>query len=161
MPSRSSSSSQPRDDAQFLTYVTHPTFPALIEALFGAAGVKAPTAFPRADLVAAFLTGIDGLNATATPSEMLRLNTAIPAKPAEQQRPLGALGGDVAGFPNGRRPGDDVVDIELRVAMGALLDPSVAPSGALPFTDGAKVDASFFDATFPYLRTPLPGSPRP
>lgn len=153
--------SQPRDDAQFLTYVTHPTFPALVEVLFGAAGVKAPTLFPRADLVAAFLTGIDGLNATATPAEMLRLNTAVPARPAGQQSHLGALGGDIAGFPNGRRPGDDVVDIELRVAMGALLDPSVAPSGSLPFTDGAKVDDSFFDAAFPYLRTPIAGSPRP
>lgn len=153
--------SQPKDDVQFLTYVTHPTLPALIEILFGAAGVKAPTLFPRADLVAAFLTGIDGLNRTATPAEMLRLNTAIPAKPASQQARLGALAGDLAGFPNGRRPGDDVVDIELRVAMGALLDPAVAPSGALPFTDGAILDASFFDEAFPYLRTPIPGSPRP
>ena len=54
---------------------------------------------------------------------------------------------------------DDVVDITLRVAMGALLDPSVAPSGALAFTDGAFVDASAFDDVFPYLTTPIPGSP--
>jgi hypothetical protein len=151
--------SQPKDDAQFLDYVTHPTLPALLEILFGAAGVRAPTQFPRTDLIAAFLTGLDGLNKTATPSEMLRLNTSIAAKTAEAQSNLGALGGDLAGFPNGRRPGDDVVDIELRVAMGALLPAESAPSGSLAFTDGAYVDSSFFDITFPYLRTPIPGSP--
>lgn len=151
--------SQPKDDAQFLDYVTHPTLPALIEILFGAAGVKAPTQFPRTDLIAAFLTGLDGLNKTRTPSEMMRLNTSIAAKPAGDQSNLGALGGDLAGFPNGRRPGDDVVDIELRVAMGALLPAESAPSGGLAFTDGAYVDASFFDVTFPYLKSPIPGSP--
>jgi Domain of unknown function (DUF4331) len=99
---------------------------------------------------------------------MLRLNTSTAPRAAAAQSRLGALGGDVAGFPNGRRPGDDVVDIELRVAMGVLCHafpgafgcgPADAPSGLLPFTDGAFVDASFFDATFPYLRTPRPGSP--
>ena len=99
---------------------------------------------------------------------MLRLNTSIPAAPMGSQSRLGALGGDIAGFPNGRRPGDDVVDIELRVAMGVLCHafpgafacgPADAPSGLLPFTDGAFVDATYFDATFPYLRTPLAGSP--
>jgi len=148
--------SQPRNDAQFLTYVTYPTLPALLELLFN---VPAPTLFPRADLVAAFLTGVDGINRTATAAEMLRLNTSFVARPAAQQSNLGVLGGDTAGFPNGRRPGDDVVDIELRVAMGALLDATVAPAGNLPLTDGAFVDASFFDTAFPYLRTPLPGSP--
>ena len=68
-------------------------------------------------------------------------------------------GCDPAGFPNGRRPGDDVVDIELRVAMGYLLPMGQAPSGQLPFTDGALVNASQFDNAFPYLRTPIPGSP--
>ena len=95
---------------------------------------------------------------------MLRLNTSIAPVPMGSQSRLGALGGDNAGFPNGRRPGDDVVDIELRVAMGVLCHafpgafgcgPADAPSGLLPFTDGAFVDASFFDATFPYLKTPL------
>jgi hypothetical protein len=52
-----------------------------------------------------------------------------------------------------------VVDIALRVVMGVLLDPAVAPAGQLPLTDGAYVDDSFFDASFPYLVTPLPGSP--
>ena len=151
--------SEPADDGQFATYVTNPTLPALIEILFPAA--VAPTAFPRTDLVAAFLTGVDGLNQplNVTASEMLRLNTAIAPVAAAQQSPLGVLAGDTAGFPNGRRPGDDVVDIALRVVMGVLLDPADAPAGQLPFTDGAFVDASFFDQTFPYLLAPLPGSP--
>jgi uncharacterized protein DUF4331 len=163
-------SAVPTQDSALATYVTNPTLPELLEILFGSAGVRAPNNFPRGDLVAAFLTGIQGLNKppAVTPSEMLRLNTSIPAVlPASQNR-LGALGGDNAGFPNGRRPGDDVVDIELRVAMGALCvalpgafgcGPADAPSGALAFTDGAFLDASFIDAAFPYLRTPLPGSP--
>ena len=149
-------SSQPRNDAQFLEYVTHPTLPAILSVLFP---VQAPNLFPRTDLVAAFLTGLDGLNKYGRPAEMLRLNTSIAPTDPEEQSNLGALGGDLAGFPNGRRPGDDVVDIELRVAMGALLDLTAAPSGQLPYTDGAYVDASFFDDAFPYLRTPVPGSP--
>jgi hypothetical protein len=151
--------SEPKNDAQFAAYVTNPTLPAILEILFGAAGVKAPTLFPRADLVAAFLTGVPGLNANGSVAEMLRLNTSIPPKPAAAQSNLGVIGGDNSGFPNGRRPGDDVVDIELRVAMGKLLPLANAPSGQLPFTDGALVDASRFSSTFPYLRTPLPGSP--
>ncbi len=152
-------SSEPVDDPQFLNYVTNPTLPALLEILFA---VPAPTLFPRDDLVAAFLTGIDGFNQPSgiVPGEMLRLNTVFSPTSIDMQSRLGVLEGDVAGFPNGRRPGDDVVDIELRVAMGALVDPSFAPVGALPFTDGAIIDASFFDESFPYLRTPLPGSPQ-
>jgi hypothetical protein len=159
--------SHPKDDAQFAAYVTNPTLPAVLELLFGAAGVKAPTNFPRKDLVAAFLTGVGGLNLLGGPAEMLRLNTATPALQAIQQNNLGVLGGDNAGFPNGRRPGDDVVDIELRVAMGVLCvafpgtycSPSDAPSGNLPFTDGALNDVSQFDDHFPYLTDPFPGSP--
>jgi hypothetical protein len=83
-----------------------------------------------------------------------------PVKAAKDQSSLGVIDGDTAGFPNGRRPGDDVVDIELRVAMGKLLPAAKAPSGQLPFTDGAYVDATFFDETFPYLRSPLAGSPQ-
>lgn len=160
--------SEPKDDAQFADYVTNPTLPTLLEVLFGSAGVKAPTNFPRTDLVAAFLTGVDGLNKPAgvTPSEMLRLNTAIaPAAKGTQSR-LGVLGGDAAGFPNGRRPGDDVVDIELRVAMGVLCTlsiggckPADAPAGALRYTDGAFMSDAFFAAEFPFLRAPLKGSP--
>ena len=164
--------SKPANDGQFADYVTNPTLPALIEVLFGAAGVKAPTNFPRTDLVAAFLTGVPGVNkpANVVASEMMRLNTSIPPTPMAAQSRLGVVGGDNAGFPNGRRPGDDVVDIELRVAMGLLCTvPGVntavgcvatdAPSGGIHFTDGAYVDSSFYDAAFPYIKPPLPGSP--
>jgi hypothetical protein len=154
-------SSHPSADGQFADYVTNPTLPAILEILFGGAGVKAPTLFPRTDLVSVFLTGVDTLNkpANVVASEMLRLNTATPAVPAASQNRLGVIGGDVAGFPNGRRPGDDVVDVALRVVMGKLLTPAQAPSGQLAFTDGAFVDASFFDSGFPYLKDPLAGAP--
>ena len=153
--------SQPRDDGQFAKYVTNPTLPILIQALFP--GVKAPTKYPRTDLVAAFLTGVDGLNkpANVTPAEMMRLNTSIAPKTAANQQTFGVLAGDTAGFPNGRRPGDDVVDIELRVAMGVLLPAADAPSGQLPYTDGASLKATDFGNSFPYLNTPIPGSPNP
>jgi hypothetical protein len=160
-------SSQPVDDAQFLTYVTTPFVPTFIQSLFPQ--FNAPTLFPRADLVATFLTGLKGINQppNVVPSEMLRLNTSTAVTPAATQSRLGALGGDLAGYPNGRRPGDDSVDITLDVAMGVLIKagsfgfgtPSQAPSGALPFTDGAFVDATFFNDAFPYLKTPLGGSP--
>ena len=156
--------SKPSGDGQFLDYVTNPTLPALVEILFGSAGVKAPTNFPRNDLIAAFLTGVKGINqqATVTPSEMLRLNTSTAVSPTQNR--LGVIGGDSAGFPNGRRPGDDVVDIALRVVMGRLCTLSIgcvpgdAPSGSIDFTDGAYVDSTYFDNAFPYIKTPIAGS---
>jgi hypothetical protein len=160
--------SEPKDDAQFADYVTNPTLPALLEILFGGAGVRAPTNYPRTDLVAAFLTGVPGLNqpANVVASEQVRLNTAIAPTPGPAQSRLGVLGGDNAGFPNGRRPGDDVVDIELRVAMGVLCTlnlggcaPADAPAGSLRYTDGAFIGSMFFANEFPYLRAPLKGSP--
>jgi len=160
--------SKPSGDAQFADYVTNPTLPALIEILYGSAGAKAPTNFPRNDLVAAFLTGVSGLNqpAKVTASEMLRLNTTTPAMAMGAQNRLGVIGGDNAGFPNGRRPGDDVVDIALRVVMGKLCTlnlgcaPADAPAGTLHFTDGAYLDDSYFTSAFPYLKTPIAGSPQ-
>ena len=152
-------SSIPTDDGQFLDYVTHPTLPAILEILYGEAGVKAPTAFPRNDLVAVFLTGVEGLNQDGSVAEVVRLNTSIPAVPASEQHHLGVIGGDNAGFPNGRRLGDDVVDVALRVVMGALLPEEVAPNKSLPFTDGALVTAKMFHETFPYLVRPVKGSP--
>lgn len=153
--------SMPKDDGQFAKYVTNPVLPELIEILFGSAGVQAPNLFPRTDLIAAFLTGVEGLNKPAgvVPAEMMRLNTSIAPKAAAAQNNLGVIGGDTSGFPNGRRPGDDVVDIALRVSMGVLLTDAQAPSGKLPYTDGTTVEASYFRQTFPYLTTPLPGSP--
>ena len=165
-------SSEPVNDPQFLTYVTNPTFPAALEALFGPHGavanygVVAPTLFPRADLVATFLTGIKGLNQpqNVKPGEMIRLNTSIAPTPAAMQNPLGVIGGDNAGYPNGRRPGDDSTDITLRVANGRLISlglfgtPSQAPAGAADLTQGARQSAAAFDTTFPYLKTPFPGN---
>ncbi len=164
-------SSKPKDDAQFADFVTNPTLPALIETLFPAA--KAPTNFPRTDLVTAFLKGLAGLNqpANVVPSEMLRLNTTIAPVAASAQNPLGVAAGDNAGFPNGRRPADDVVDVSLRVAMGALCvltgdadalkvgcKPSDAPAGGMAFTDGVRKTAADFQSVFPYLNPPLPGN---
>lgn len=178
------SASEPKDDGQFASYVTNPTLPALLDILFRDAvnqtlGTNfpnlAPSNFPRRDLVTTFLTGFAGVNQLkrVTPSEMTRLNTAIPAKAAADQSPFGVAGDDLAGFPNGRRPGDDVVDIALRVVMGrlchpipvngnptdlGLCKPADAPVGTAPFTDGAPLSAADFDSRFPYLRTPNPGA---
>jgi hypothetical protein len=176
--------SEPKFDGQFATYVTNPTLPALLDVLFRGAvnqtlGTNianlAPDNFPRNDLVTAFLTGFAGVNqmSTVTASEMTRLNTGIAATAAASQSNFGVAGGDLAGFPNGRRPGDDTVDIALRVVMGRLCypltiggnnvdlklcAPANAPVGNVPFTDGAPVSAADFDTKFPYLTAPLPGS---
>ena len=158
--------SVPANDAQFATYVTNPTVPALIQALFP--GVTAPTKIPRADLVAVFLTGIQGLNQPVgvTPAEEMRLNITTPITRFGLQSRLGVIAGDNAGYPNGRRPGDDVVDITLRVAMGKLYTlglygkPSDAPSGSLEFTDGAYTDSPHYLKGFPYLMPPLSPSPQ-
>jgi hypothetical protein len=154
--------SQPSGDRQFLTYVTNPTLPALLNVLFG---VTPPTT-PRSDLVSVFLTGVEGLNqpANVVASEMLRLNTDTPVVPKGQQNRLGVVGGDNSGFPNGRRPGDDVVDIALRAVMGAVRPDAgqpggSAPSGNLAYTDQAIVNDSFFTNQFPYLLTPIGSSP--
>ncbi|HEX9139714.1 MAG TPA: DUF4331 domain-containing protein [Steroidobacteraceae bacterium] len=162
----------PNQDAQFADYVTNPSLPILVQALFGSAGVKAPNVYPRTDLEAVFLTGISGLNQPAkvlAPAEELRLNTSTAVTPYASQNDLGVLGGDISGFPNGRRPIDDVVDITLRVAMGVLLtpydgsakdpDPASDASRQLGYTDGVQANPANFLTAFPYLNTPLPGSP--
>lgn len=170
--------SKPKDDAaNFADYVTNPTLPALVQTLFG---VQAPTNFPRTDLMTAFLTGLPTVNRPANVTglgtggplaEMLRLNTAIAATAASNQQSLGVVAGDAAGFPNGRRLGDDVVDVSLRVAMGALCTltgasdglkvgckPADAPAGGVPFVDGSRTQATDYKTTFPYLNAPLPGA---
>ncbi|HEV2271252.1 MAG TPA: DUF4331 domain-containing protein [Steroidobacteraceae bacterium] len=175
--------SRPADDAQFLKYVTNPSLPVLLNVLFGNAAMVPQT--PRNDLVAIFLTGVKGLNQPMNvhPAEMLRLNTSIAPTPPASQSDLGVLGGDTAGFPNGRRPFDDVVDITLRAAEGALCGATGVgtcgsetsdPNHGAPYTDGARAagaDASSLNVsgsvnpadtyldTFPYLEDPLPGSP--
>lgn len=178
---------KPTADSALLAYVTNPTFPAILDALFRApvnATLKtnfttlAPTNFPRNDLVATFLTGFVGVNQlkTVTPSEMIRLNTGVAPTPQAAQSTFGVVGNDLAGYPNGRRPGDDTVDITLRVAMGrlcypipvggkptdlGLCKPADAPTGMVAYTDGAPSFASNILNAFPYLNPPLRGSPRP
>ncbi len=180
--------SRPKDDAQFATYVTNPTLPKLLEIALSAPGIS-PTNFPRTDLVTTFLTGIKGVNqpANVVASEMLRLNTRVPATPYAKQNRLGLLGGllsgdgDLAGYPNGRRPNDDVVDISLVAMMGGLCvangtantygfgaacNPSAVPLGAAVFglhdgvdQAGPKVKAQGpLLPGFPYVGTPLPGA---
>ena len=174
--------SAPRNDAQFADYVTNPTLPALLEIALGLPNI-APTNFPRTDLVTTFLTGIAGVNQprNVVASEMLRLNTAIAPVPFEMQNRLGIVGNilaggsDNAGFPNGRRPKDDVVDIALVAVMGGLCmangnanalgfgadcNPSKVPLGATAFRLHDAVDQAVVPLLpgFPYLNHPLPGS---
>jgi hypothetical protein len=162
----------PFQDAEFADYVTNPSLPILVQALFGSAGVKAPNVYPRTDLEAVFLTGIAGVNQPAkvlAPAEELRLNTASAVTPYATQNDLGVIGGDGAGFPNGRRPIDDVVDITLRVAMGVLLkpydgsaadpDPASDASRQLGYTDGVQANPANYLTAFPYVNTPIAGSP--
>ncbi len=175
-------SSKPKDDAQFATYVTNPTLPKLVEIALALPNT-APTNYPRTDLVTTFLTGIKGVNqpANVVASEMLRLNTAIAAVPFAQQNRLGIVGNilaggtDNAGYPNGRRPKDDVVDISLvavmgglcvangdtdKLALGAACKPSAVPLGTTAFKLHDAVDQAVVPLfqTFPYLYTPVGGT---
>ena len=146
---------EPRQDAAALSFVTDPEVPKLLSLLFN---IQSPPA-PRNDLVTIFLKGIPGLNQppNVTPSEQLRLNLAIP--PTANPNPLGVLGGDAGGFPNGRRLGDDVVDIALRVMAGATpLTPTFNGGINAQLGDGVNGNDVAFLATFPYVATPHAGN---
>ena len=200
-------SSEPKDDAtNFADYVTNPSLPVILQAVFGTATYNAPNVYPRTDLVQVFATGVTGVNNTgAKVAEMLRLNTALPAIPANRQfrgnaggggtgRGLGAagcfvndadntkpkkldasagnlvtaVGGtgtcDPSGFPNGRRPGDDVVDLALRVVSGYLLSSGAVPQADLPFGYGIQQApndqfvSNGANHVFPYLPIPNRGA---
>ncbi|MFA1545611.1 DUF4331 domain-containing protein [Actinomadura chokoriensis] len=140
--------STPWQDAQFAGFVTDPELPKLIEKIYK---IPAPPG-PRQDLVQAFLTGVPGLNqpARVRPAELLRLNTSI--KPSGKPDRLGVLGGDKAGFPNGRRLTDDVVDIELQAVEGELLGKKNDLGDAVNANDVA------FEKAFPYVAQPRSGS---
>ncbi|MEU3789703.1 DUF4331 domain-containing protein [Streptomyces fructofermentans] len=140
--------SAPWNDGDFLKNVTNPELPKLIEAIYK---IKAPTE-PRNDLVDVFLKGVEGLNQppNVRPSEMLRLNTSI--KPSAEEKRLGVLDGDNAGFPNGRRLGDDVLDIALQVVEGELVGSKNDLGDAVDKNDRK------FGKTFPYLAQPTAGS---
>ena len=146
----------PGNDAQFLDAVTDPELAKLLNLLYGDALVAVPES-DRQDLVTVFLTGVPGLNQppNVTPSEMLRLNMAIP--PAETVNQLGVIGGDNAGFPNGRRLEDEVVDIELRVAAGFLLGEEFQNGANGQLGDGVPANDVPFLSAFPYVATPHQG----
>jgi hypothetical protein len=167
----------PSDDKQFASYVTQPELSSLLPVLYPgvfpnlAALVAAKTA--RADLEAILLTGIPAgiVSPTFTNytgpvlADMLRLNTSI--KPTAQPNILGVVGGDLAGFPNGRRVVDDVVTIELRALAGltySLVDKKYTPDAAAKaITDGlTNADTGTSPlGTFPYLGTPYDGYHHP
>jgi hypothetical protein len=158
----------PEQDAkvpQLVDRVNNPEVPKLIEQIYG---LKAPAA-PRADLVEIFLTGIAkatggpiqaDLNSQLlnkdvdpkkfVPAEELRLNMSIP--PTAKPNRLGVLAGDLAGFPNGRRLSDDVVDIELQALEGAAATGKLVP--ALAKGDMVDVNNKGFGNAFPYVGVP-------
>jgi len=152
--------SKPKNDAQFLGAVNDPELPHLLNTVYG---TEIPDSDPsiagiqRKDLISVFLTGVESLNMPTgvKPSEMLRLNMSIPPCTSGCSS-VGVLGGDTAGFPNGRRLSDDIIDESLRVVLGVLLP----DHQALADTIGDGVDANdvpFKDA-FPYLAYPHAGS---
>jgi hypothetical protein len=158
----------PKLDSRYASGVAHPELAALLNVLYpGAFPNLAAYTKPRADLEAILLTGIPAgvVSATfatytgATEADMLRLNLAIP--PSSAPSPLGVLGGDVAGYPNGRRVTDDVVTIELRAVAGAtipLVDKTFTPDAAIAdVSDGVTGSGLTLLSSFPYLGTPYSG----
>jgi hypothetical protein len=146
---------EPTGDAAALGFVTDPEVPKLLLALFN---IQSPPT-PRNDLVTIFLTGIPNLNQrpNSTPSEMLRLNVAIP--PTPNPNPFGVLGGDAGGFPNGRRLTDDVVDIALRAMAGATpLTPTFNTGINAQLGDGVAGNDKPFLSSFPFVATPHAGN---
>jgi hypothetical protein len=154
----------PEDDAQFVKYYRNPEIARLENALYGSA-LQPVDESGRDDLVAILLTGVDGLNLTgSTKSDLLRLNTSIaPSADVGEGNRLGVLAGDLAGFPNGRRLEDDVVDIELRAiaqGYGPFLNdllglPNKSPNNALG--DGVDANDKPFLKAFPYVADPHQG----
>jgi hypothetical protein len=140
---------EPSDDgSNFGAYVLEPELAKLLNALYH---VGAPET-NRVDIVTALLTGIPGLTQIAPgapPTDTLKLNLGVPPSPMPSR--FGVLGGDTAGFPNGRRLADDVTDIEERVVAGALV------GNAVPLGDGVDQNDRPFLTSFPYLAAPTSG----
>ena len=166
----------PSDDKLFASGVTSPELAQLLPVLYPGVFPNLEklnnAGTPRSDLAAILLTGIPSgvvagfQNYTGSvQADMMRLNTSIPA--SASPNPLGIIGGDLAGFPNGRRVSDDVVSIELRAIAGAtvpLVDKTFTPDAAASqVTDGltqSSVPAGFLDS-FPYLGVPYSGFETP
>jgi hypothetical protein len=153
-------STRPVNDIQFLPAVQDPELPHLLNAVYG---TDVPDSDPdtagiqRADLIQVFLTGVPTLNQPedVKPSEMLRLNMAIPPCSSACSK-LGVIDGDFAGFPNGRRLSDDIIDISLRVVLGVLLTPHQGLADTIG--DGVGANDVSFNTTFPYVAYPHSGS---
>ncbi|HSH55779.1 MAG TPA: DUF4331 domain-containing protein [Candidatus Limnocylindrales bacterium] len=157
-------SSEPKDDAQFANYVANPELGTLLKSIYNV-DVPPQGAFgnpeARDDLVAIFLTGLPGLTKpeNVVPSEQLRLNVGI--APSANPNRLGVLAGDNAGYPNGRRLADDVVDISIQAVAGAaypLFHPEFTPDPlATQLGDGVPANDKAFRGSFPYLALPYSG----
>ncbi len=147
---------RPNHDSQFADFFLNPPIVGIVEALYGGA-LKVPSA-PRNDLLP-LVTYAAPIAASGTPTgpiaDLLRLNTGVPATPLAQVNRLGLIGGDPAGFPNGRRLFDDVTDITLRVAIGGVLVsppfPGFNPNVNARLGDGVNVDDAMYHASFPYI----------
>ena len=143
---------QPKNDSQFTNFFLDPPIAHIVEALYGGA-LKVPPA-PRTDLLP-LVTYAPPIAAPGTPSgpvaDMLRLNTGVPATPLANATRLGLIGGDAAGYPNGRRLYDDVVDITLRVAVGGILIPTFNHFPNNRLGDGVNVNDAPYRTQFPYL----------
>ena len=143
------STDDPKNDGQFAAYFLDPLLAHLFN---GVLGLPIPPA-PRLDLLplvqytAPICPGC-GPKDGGPIADLLRLNTGIPPTPVGQQKRLGFLVGDIAGFPNGRRPVDDVVDIAARAVAGILVDP-VKYGAAIG--DGVNINENGYGATFPYV----------
>ncbi len=144
------SMSQPKDDSQFAAYALDPLLARVFNAVFG---IKIPTP-PRTDLLL-LMEYLPPIAAAGTPTgpvaDLLRLNTGVPSTPQANRSRLGVLGGDFAGFPNGRRVSDDVTDIAARVVAGGVLVNgfNVAPNNRLG--DGVNTNDVPYQETFPYV----------
>ena len=155
--------SNPLGDAAYLPKVNDPELAHLISAVYGDLFPEVPDTnttkegVQRSDLVKVFLTGLPGLNRPThvRRAEMLRLNMDIAPCPMDCST-LGAVGMDNAGFPNGRRLTDDVIDIALRVVMGVLIPGHDTDADGL--ADGVGENDADFQATFPYVAYPHSGS---
>jgi hypothetical protein len=163
--------SQPVNDKDYAAGVAHPELGKLLPVLYPGVFPKlAALSAPRADLEAILLTGLPaGIvpgfqnNTGKVLADMLRLNVAVP--PSSSPNPLGLIGGDAAGFPNGRRVADDAVTIELRAIAGVtypLVDKSYSPDAAAGLiTQGLTPAASRYLPSFPYVGEPYDGYDTP
>src|SRR5215471_19043883 len=143
------STSDPSNDSQFAPFFLDPLLAHLFNSVLGLPIPPAPRLdlLPLVQYTAPICPGC-GPNDAGPIADLLRLNTGIPPTPVEQQKRLGFLAGDVAGFPNGRRPVDDVIDIAARVVAGILAD-RVTYGAAIG--DGVNINDVGYGTTFPYV----------